>query len=150
MAEIIAEKPICAACGTEAREGAAFCYHCGAPVADLSVAPKNNGDKRPPDNTAENRSETIAALPSDEIETDKTATRLRGEEDSDEKSADEKVEPELISAAKMRRRPKSFQRKRVEISWEEPTGASSAIFIVAAVLLVLFAVGIWFLANYLK
>jgi hypothetical protein len=59
-------------------------------------------------------------------------------------------EAKLKSAANMRRKAKTFQPKKVEISWEEHQNAPNIWFLIVAVILILFVVGIFYLAMYLK
>ena len=56
----------------------------------------------------------------------------------------------LKSAANLRRRAKTFQKKTVEVVWEEPETAPNKWFPIVAILLILLVVGIFYLAMYLK
>ena len=56
----------------------------------------------------------------------------------------------LKSAASLRRKAKSFQKREVEIIWEEPQNASGGRLILIALLLTAFAVAVVVLAMYLK
>jgi uncharacterized Zn finger protein (UPF0148 family) len=142
MAETLVKNEVCGACGADVRDGALFCYNCGSNVSDAAALFENNGaaDKNEialsPANIKEN---TDAAVIKDES----NHARNNGKAVSEEK-------PKLKSAASMRRKPKTIQRKRVEITWEEPESAPNVWFILVAVLLTLFAVGLWFIASYLK
>ena len=60
------------------------------------------------------------------------------------------AEAKLKSAAAMRRKSATFQKKQVEVVWEEHENAPNGWFISVALILTLFAVVIFFLAMYLK
>jgi hypothetical protein len=166
MAKILVEKKICDACGAEVRPGSLFCYNCGGAVAeDLPEPATNNNDN----NNAEFQTELAKT-------NDLKTTQLKREtvENVEVRPIDkpvgkpaaeelfEKVEPEPIdkpsiqedaklkSAANLRRRAKSFQRKTVEVVWEEPENAPNKWFPIVAIVLVLLVVGIFYLAMYLK
>ena len=146
MAETAVENLICQTCGADARPNALFCYHCGSSVApELVVAlkdRKNVGNVRfhkiADEEKNGDKSEQIKQTIVEEIE-DKPILKPSLAE-----------EPKLKSAATMRRRSKSFQPKRVEIIWEEHENAPNGWFIAAAIFLTLFALGILYLAIYLK
>jgi hypothetical protein len=61
-----------------------------------------------------------------------------------------KEDAKLKSAANLRRKAKSFQRKTVEVVWEEPEDAPNKWFPIVAILLILLVVAIFYLAMYLK
>ena len=69
-------------------------------------------------------------------------------EKSDKASIQE--DAKLKSAANLRRRTKSFQKKPVEVVWEEPENAPNKWFPLVAIVLILFVVAIFYLAMYLK
>ena len=115
------------------RKGALFCYNCGSSVApEIPLAAKKNGSD---DSVEENH-------------TPVTTKTNNFDKPIEKPSVSE--EPKLKSAASLRKRTKSVQKKRVEIVWEEPESAPNAWFVLVGVLLTLFAVGIWLLAMYLK
>jgi ATP-dependent Zn protease len=59
-------------------------------------------------------------------------------------------EDKIKSSMSTRRKPKSFQYKTVEVSWEEPENAPNVWFIAASLLLTFFVLLIFLLAMYLK
>ncbi|MBS1792716.1 MAG: hypothetical protein JSS81_02610 [Acidobacteria bacterium] len=59
-------------------------------------------------------------------------------------------EAKLKSAANMRRKAKNFQKKTVEVVWEEPENAPNKWFPLVAIVLILLVVGIFYLAMYLR
>ncbi len=146
MAEILVENRICYACGVDVRKGALFCYNCGGAVTpEIPIETKNK-----------NLSNTWVHQNVEEIEQD---SKIELKKNSKTKKKKEKTtkKPELQeyikldSAAEMRRKPKTIQKKRVEeVVWEEYESAPNGWFILVSFILTLFAVGIFFLAKYLK
>ncbi|HLM61407.1 MAG TPA: zinc ribbon domain-containing protein [Pyrinomonadaceae bacterium] len=146
MAKTTVKNRACGSCGMDVRSNALFCYHCGSSVApEVVIALKdkesvsdawsreNNAEEKN-GNTPEHNSPTIVAKPVDKPIPKPGLTE----------------EPELKSAATMRRKPKSIQPKRVEVIWEEHENAPNAWFIAVTILLTLFAAGVLYLAMYLK
>ena len=133
------ENKICHACGSEVRLNALFCYHCGG-----SVAP-----------------EVVVGLKDREAVSGAWFRENIGEETNGDKPIEAITdtpipkptlveEPKLKSAATMRRKSKNIQPRRVEIIWEENENAPNGWFILVAILLTLFAVGVLYLALRLK
>lgn len=60
------------------------------------------------------------------------------------------VESEMRSAASIRRKPKTFQRKEVEVAWEEYEGRSGLIYVLITLLVVLFTVIVFWMAMNMK
>lgn len=120
------------------RKGALFCYNCGSSVApEIPLAAEKNGSD--------------SLVRDDLVEENHTPiTTKTNNFDKPIEKPPVLEEPKLKSAASLRKRPKSVQKKRVEIVWEEPESAPNAWFVLVGVLLTLFAVGIWLLAMYLK
>ncbi|MCY7376563.1 MAG: zinc ribbon domain-containing protein [Pyrinomonadaceae bacterium] len=138
MAETSVTNQICQTCGADVRENSLFCYNCGGSVAPDVVMSLRDSPKN-------------AALKNGDAP--KQTTKLKLEE----KPADAPIpkpaiqaEPELKSAASMRRKSKLVQPKRIEVIWEEHENAPNGWFILAAILLTLFAVAVFYLAIYLK
>ena len=165
MAENIIEKVACTSCGTEVREGSSFCYSCGEPVSGKPLKAKSkrsrkgsrNGrpvketnrlDAEEPEQTiepetqlVEQPAETLAepiAVEEPVIE-DKPGVTELAVEDS----------PKLRSAASMRQRTRTFERKPVEVMWVERE-KPSWVFIIVSLVIVGFAVMLLALALYLK
>jgi len=146
MAETTVKNRTCQACGADVRPNALFCYHCGgslARAADIDLGNKNGGAPlRRTDAEVENGGQPKArtrALIIKKIADDPIPNPLLTAE-----------EPKLKSAAAMRRKLKRLQPKRFEIIWEEHENAPNVWFVLAAILLTLFAAGILYLAIYLK
>lgn len=147
MAETLVKNRICYACGADVRKGAFFCYNCGGVIApEIPVETKNK-----------NLSNTWIHQNVDEIRQESKIEAGEKPEESLEPKEKTTKKPELQeyikldSAAAMRRKPKARQKRKVEeVVWEEYDNAPNGWFIFAAVILTLFAVGIYFLAKYLK
>lgn len=134
MAETSVKNKICRHCGADVRANSLFCYHCGgslAPEIALKDAPEiaaaHNGDAAKPTTKLKLGEPADVPVPKPMIE-----------------------EPKLKSAATMRRQTKTAAPKRIEVIWEEHENAPNGWFILAAVLLTLFALGVFYLAIYLK
>jgi hypothetical protein len=112
MEDVAVENPVCAACGAEVRPDTQYCYNCGTAVSETA------GGEMTVAETTEGPAKLAPAAK--EI--------LPGSM------------PRLETAAAMRQRPKSSQRKTVEIIWERPEDGVSSTFIIASLALLLFAV----------
>lgn len=133
------ENRICGKCGVEVRPNSMFCYNCGGNVTDappvLETVRKTdnlNGIDNPAQ-TSKLTMPTVAVEPetAKEIAEVKTESKLVEEPEKIE-------EPKLKSAATMRRQAKSFQKKKVEVVWEEPTGDSLPRLLLVTLLLLVF------------
>ncbi len=139
------ENKICNACGSEVRPNALFCYHCGGSLAPEIVVAKDKNqvsDARFRENIYEGKNGDNSA-PIERTTVEETADKPIPKPSLPE-------EPKLKSAAVMRRKPKNLQPKRVEIIWEEYQNAPNVWFILVAIFLTLFAIGILYLALRLK
>lgn len=143
MAETTVENRVCNACGADMRPNTLFCYNCGE-----SLAPKILSD-------AKDEEKVSDVWFRENISEEKNGGNLK-ENKAVVEATDRPIpkptlseEPPLKSAAAMRRQSKAYQPKRVEIIWEE-YDAPNGWFILAAMLITLFVVGILFLAIYLK
>lgn len=151
MAETLVENQICNACGADVRLNALFCYNCGKSVAPQILVEENDPKDKVSDvwlreKIAENgnREKTEEKIELEEFVTveqiaDKPIPKL-----------DIQAEANLKTAAEMRRKSATFQKKTVEVVWQEHDNAPNALFIIAALILTLLAAGILFLAMYLK
>lgn len=150
MAETQVEKKICESCGAEIRPGSTFCYNCGGAVSPDLPLSENNSYK-----TTRLEKEKLAGLADRPIEKPTVAELLEKiEERPIEKPREETVpirdDAKMKSAANLRRKAKSFQKKPVEVVWEEPENAPNKWFPIVAIVLVLFVLGIFYLAMVLK
>lgn len=147
MAETLVENRICYSCGVDVRKGAVFCYNCGgevAPEIPLETKNKNLSNTWVHQNVAE-----IEQEPKFEAKEDSKVPKVK-ENTTKKQELQEYIK--LDSAAAMRRKPKTIQKKRVEeVVWEEyESSASGAWFVLVSLILTLFAVGVFYMAKYLK
>lgn len=150
MAETLVENQICKSCGADVREDALFCYNCGKSVAPEIVAEENH-KKDEVSNTL--RREKITENGNREKTKDgelKEYLPVETVADKPIPKPDMPAEAKLKTTAATRRKSATYQNKTVEVVWEEYENAPNGWFIVAALILTLFAVGIFFLAMYLK
>lgn len=150
MAETIVENQLCNACGVDVREGALFCYNCGGAVASESIDEEKEqvSDVWLRENIVENgKNDTITKQPKEELKEFTTAKKITDKPISKPGIQDE---AKLKSAASMRKKSATFQKKQVEVVWKESDDAPNGWFIIVAIILTLFAVVVFFLAMYLK
>jgi hypothetical protein len=162
MAKTLVEKEICDACGADVRPGSLFCYNCGGAVSeDPEKFAKTNNKKNISaalkSDLSENNDLKTAKLKKDSFEAVADQPIKKPTAELLEKIAEKPIEKPLIqeeaklkSAANLRRRAKSFQRKTVEVVWEEPENAPNKWFPLVAIVLILLVVAIFYLAMYLK
>lgn len=165
MAETLVEKKICEACNAEIRPGSLFCYNCGGAVSEDLPEPaaKNNHQKEVSSpwfksDLAENKDLQTTRLKKESVEKneDKPIEKatdgelLEKIEDKPPEKPSIKEEAKLKSAANLRRKAKTYQKKTVEVVWEEPENAPNKWFPIVAVILILLVVGIFYLAMYMK
>jgi hypothetical protein len=172
MAETLVENKVCAACGADVRENALFCYHCGGAISP-EVAVAGNGDAVSSgwfrENIAEDKVKVetaeqpkttakleVSALENFDKPIEKPTDEILGEPIAKptgklNEKPPEKPETKLKSAAAMRRRTKIVQKKKVEeVVWEEHESAPNIWFLLVALILILLAGGLFFLAIYVK
>lgn len=153
MAEILLEKQVCELCGVDVRAGALFCYNCGGAVSALpeKVENKNgsglNGDAFARKTTTRERSKHVKIEEASQRKISKI--EIESDQKTDPKTTLQQ-EAKLKSAAVMRRKAKTFQKKEVEIVWEEQENPSSLLLILTALLLAVFAAAVIILAMTLK
>lgn len=163
MAETLVKEKVCDTCGAEVRPNAVFCYNCGSAVAPQvshtgNKTQKFSNDWFKGDLVEEKIEEKPNEIVSEKIETKnvRTETEIQPQEIAEPEFVEEKTpEPKtekrdlskMDSAANLRRREKSLQKKRVEVVWEEHDNAPNGWFIFIAILLAGLAFGIWFVAK---
>ena len=158
MAETLADKKKCADCGADVRPGTAFCYNCGTTVRpDEPVADEASNAwfgetlvmERPQEQVTE-------VLPASAIQPEIAAAEGKATEaktevlDIDPTHHSLPVEAGMKSAAGMRRKPKTFQRKEVEVVWEEPEKAPVLKLVLATLVFVLFTIVVFWFAMQMK
>jgi hypothetical protein len=154
MAETLVENRTCSACGANVRSGALFCYSCGGSVAPAVPVAENHKpaevvlfrDEQIVEEAPEEEIiEPIENVPVSEPEVLETPVEKPIEKPTIHEDA------KLKSAASLRRKPKTFQKPKVEeIVWTGHENAPNGWFILVALILTLFAVGIFYLAMTLK
>lgn len=164
MAENVIEKAACTSCGTEVREGSSFCYSCGEPLSGKQPKAKSkrsrkgsrNGRPVKETNRLAEEPEKAVVQETQVVEqlVETLAEPLAVEEPfiGDKPTVAESVvedSPRLRSAASMRRRTRTFERKPVEIMWVERE-KPSWMFIIVSLVIVGFAAVLLALALYLK
>ena len=137
MTETSVKNEVCRHCGADVRPNSQFCYSCGGALAA---------------ETAANTKDSPKIVESNNGDLSKQTTELKLAEPSAAPLSKPEIQEDgqLKSAASMRRKPKIYQPKQVEIIWEEPENAPNLWFILAAVVLTLFAAAVFYLAIYLK
>ncbi|MBV6497475.1 MAG: hypothetical protein JFAIHJKO_02623 [Pyrinomonadaceae bacterium] len=132
--EAVVEKPLCASCGAEVREGTRFCYACGKPVNSAAI---------------EVPSEPLAApvaAPSDEIDAkaELAAAFERAEKQAAAEAGTAEERSSRVRAARERQASRAAKRKTVQTEWGEPADASGiglmlvsvVIFLITAIIVV--------------
>jgi hypothetical protein len=143
--KLVMEKQICAACGADVRPQALFCYNCGARVAEAEAVQNGRDD-------AQTLSDDIGAKTTKLSETDLPIAKPSSDpfekkevEPAKRRKPSRQIE-KLKTAASMRpkTRVRSFQKKKVEVVWEEPEPSPNLWFLIAAgVFTVLALVILW-------
>jgi hypothetical protein len=155
MAETLVENQVCNACGVDVRENALFCYNCGSSVVLETVVTEINKKDAIShswlrENIVENgNNKDKSVLPEEKLEKEENSI-IRGKAEKPIPKPSRQENAKLKSAANLRRKPKTFKRQKVEIVWEEYEAAPHTLFILAAIILTLFSIGILILAMYLK
>ena len=150
MAETLTENQTCANCGVEVRPNSMFCYNCGSDVA--AASPRENGHAAGVNFTpAQETAAQTTKLELPPVEKNKTSEAIEKKpEIENAKNAAAVEEPKLKSAAAMRRQPKSYQQKQVEVVWEEPAGDSLLRLFLVTLLLLVFVGAIIYFGVYSK
>ncbi len=156
MAETFVKNRICVACGADVRDNAAFCYNCGGAVAAEIPGDNNGGKKSAGDNLLKENTAEVFENTHDFFQVKEAADEFNEKvllEENAEMAvakAETNAQTKLQSAAAMRKKPKVVKAKQIEIVWEEHENVPNVWFVLAAVILTLFAAGILYLALYLR
>ncbi|HXG83831.1 MAG TPA: zinc ribbon domain-containing protein [Pyrinomonadaceae bacterium] len=157
MAQTFVENKICGVCGADVRPNALFCYNCGGAITVETKAEEKSPEKPFVYKIKKEKvkKEKVKKEPEQTVFDEKTEQKVivaDAEIKEPEKDKNLEAEPkrELKSAASLRRKSKSLERKIVEVVWEEHENAPNVWFISVAVVLAIVAAVILFLAMYLK
>lgn len=124
MSQAAAEKAVCQNCQADVREGTAFCYNCGVPVAQPGIEEMATIDEATDVAEPQIDPKTKAAL-------DDLAERLKLDEEEDKK---------LAKAAAERRKARVSQRKMSrEFAWENSNESLGGPLLIATLLIAFFA-----------
>ncbi|MGH7785178.1 MAG: hypothetical protein ACREO5_15225 [Candidatus Binatia bacterium] len=132
MSEVLVEEKVCNACGVGVRSDTQFCYNCGESLTEeTSSAVTDAGSEADviPNITSKDSSPELSSRNGD-------------------KTPDVDREP-LQSAASLRRKSKSAERKPVEVIWV-PAAGTNVPLIIGTILLVLFSAAVVVLALYYR
>lgn len=160
------EKRVCGKCGADVRPDTAFCYNCGKSVSPEAPAPDEAaeasdawfGETLVSERPAEELAEPVEPEPEPEPaepEVEETADVSVEEtipevSDIDPIHHSLPVEGGLKSAAAIRKRPKTYQRREVEVVWEEHKDPPMSRFILVTLLFVLFTIAVFLIAMQMK
>jgi hypothetical protein len=153
MAKVLVDNSVCDVCRADIRPNALFCYSCGAAVGSKVETSNKNGISKKADFFIDIISEDKGAknIAPKNIESNKAnlpAAKVSDKEITKNSlpNADAQEKTKLRSAAALRRKSRIIAPKKVEISWVETENAANTWFILAALVLTAFALGIVFLA----
>jgi len=129
------EKPVCASCGAEVREGTSFCYACGKPVNGPAI---------------EAPAEPVAAAAAAEkpaeisVKAELEAAFEKAEKQAAAEAGTDEEKSNRARAARERQASRVAKRKAVQTEWGEPADAngiglmavSGVIFVITAIIVV--------------
>ena len=141
MANQAVENAVCPTCGADLREGALFCYGCGKAVPASASEDPAKTLQFSRDTFAVDVDSAAVPRPDDPKATNGPVTVDAGGPAANGKG--------LRTASSMRRRPKTPERKNVEVTWASPE-RPSALFFVVSISLGLAALTLIALALYLR
>lgn len=152
MAETVVENLVCDACGVGVREDSEFCYNCGE-----SISKEFYDSGRDENDTSNDVRLVDQEIPETSNEDDNAVTAnevgiVSPKENTDDVFFENSVtdaRTRLETAASLRNKSKAFNKKPIEVIWEEPAKPSK-LFVFVSIVLTLFAAAMLFLALYLK
>jgi uncharacterized Zn finger protein (UPF0148 family) len=163
MAETLVENRTCSACGVDVRMGALFCYNCGGSVAPQipvpeTPAPENHepaSDVWFKENIVEEKiEEKVEEKPAEVIEEAPPADEkevVAETTDKPDETTGIHEQAKLKSAASLRRKAKTIQKRKVEeVIWTGHENAPNGWFILVALVLTAFAVAVFWLVTSVK
>jgi len=133
--ETVVEKPVCATCGVDVREGTSFCYACGKPVNGPAIAAPVEPVAAPVEAAKPSEINAKAEL---EAAFEKAERQAAAEAGTDEEKSSR------VRAARERQASRVAKRKVVQTEWAEPADASGiglmavsgVIFVITAIIVV--------------
>lgn len=171
MEETLVEKKVCKECGVDVRPDTAFCYNCGKSVTETPDGPAATDEvsgawfeetiisdpKDDSDKTVAAEEEPAAA----EIAPDPTPETAEEDKEAadNEKETFEEIDPihhsipvdsGLKSAAAIRKKPKTFRNREVEVVWEEHGGRSNLAYLLITLVVMLFTLVVFYFAMQMK
>ncbi|NNF00373.1 MAG: hypothetical protein HKN25_15235 [Pyrinomonadaceae bacterium] len=174
MAEAVAKESVCTSCGADIRPDSLFCYACGGSLeAELAAIEKEKASDAwlrsdLQEEIVEEKAESDLEDPVVEIDPEEVAQIQEEDEQSADNEGAQKTErievkaksqktetdvsenKEFKTAASLRKKPKKFRNKRVEVVWEEHESSPNILFIVGAGILTIIGAVLFYLAMYLK
>lgn len=163
------EKKVCGGCGVDVRPNTAFCYNCGKSVSleepepnhddeasdawfgETLVSERLEEELQKPEVSEPDIPEPESLEPqAEEIEAETIGETKPDAPDIDPIHHSLPVEGGLKSAAAIRKRPKTFQRREVEVVWEKHDEAPNSKFILVTLILVLFTIAVFLIAMQMK
>lgn len=164
MAEKIVEKQFCGKCGVDVRPNTLFCYNCGSQVAsDEEVELENS--KAPEVSNAWFKEEIADSKKFETSKLDSKLVSAQAKEKvkspaipkptdsitSEELPKTEKSKTsQLKTASSLRKQKKLNKPKQTWVTWESYENAPNLWFLLVALVLTLFAVGILFAMLYIR
>jgi hypothetical protein len=152
MAETRVENQVCQACGAYVRPGSLYCYNCGSAVVETAKKNKYETGKLEFNGNLEikssNHTET-AYKPIDKPIDKPFAEPFAKGAQAENKKLNVQPQNKIKTAASANQRLRQSENKTVEVVWEKPESSTSVWFVVASLILVLFALFIWWAAQYL-
>lgn len=163
MAETLVEKNVCKECGADVRPQTAFCYNCGKAVAqpeeaadpideasDVWFGETIVNEEPIPDVEGPVGKEDDGSVPSEAQSVPEEAKTLPMVDEIDPLHHSLPVESGLKSAAEIRRKPKTFKGRDVEVVWEGYKDPPTRGLILITLLLVLFTIIVFLIAMQMK
>lgn len=160
MSEKNLEKPICQTCGADVRPGALFCFSCGSSVETVDSENTGHNGKghfqlREESIREDSYKNSAADVKIEEIPIERPLEDPfalpvgKNNEAQDRKfAADGKLA--LKTAASLRKRNRTAQKKKIEVVWEPSRDKANIWFVIAALFFLLVAVGILVAMLYIR
>lgn len=152
MSETKVENQVCQACGADVRPGSVYCYNCGSAVVETPKKNKYETGKLEFNGKLENKSSNhteTAYKPIDKPIDKPFAEPIAKSAQAENKKLNVQPQNKIKTATSANQRLRQSENKTVEVVWEKPESSTSIGFVVASLILVLFALFILWAAQYL-